>query len=57
MGADVLGESSFAIVQALPTRAATWVHVSDINLPGRFGGLGLACAVWRIPGIPVIVRK
>ena len=53
MRVDGLRDNRFAIVQA---RAAGRVNVTDINLPGRFGGLGLAFAAGQIPGVPVIVR-
>ena len=57
MCVDVLRDNRFAIVQALPTRAAAQlaelsvlrVNVTDFNLPRRFGGLGLAFAAARIP--------
>jgi hypothetical protein len=54
---DVPQEKRFAIVEALPTRASGWVDVTDINLSGRFGGIGLAFAAGQIPGVPVIVRQ
>jgi len=65
MRVNVLRDNRFAIVEALPTLAVAQlvelgglrVKFTDINLPGRFGGLGLACAAWRIPGSPVIVRQ
>jgi hypothetical protein len=65
MRVDGLRDNRFAVLEALPTRAAAQlvelgglrVSVTDINLPGRFGGLGLAFAARRIPGIPVIVRR
>jgi hypothetical protein len=54
MCVDGLRDNRFAIVQA---RAAGRVNVTDINLPERFGGLGLAFAAGQIPGVPVIVRQ
>ena len=65
MRVDVLRDNRFAILQALPTRAAAQlaelsvlrVDVTDFNLPRRFGSLGLAFAAPRCRGLPVIVRR
>jgi hypothetical protein len=65
MRVDMPRDNRFAILQALRTRAAaelavlgrSRVDVTDINVPRRFGGLGLAFAAQRILDIPAMVLR